>query len=171
MKNALAAMLIACGLPSALFGAEPARGTHADPAYGFSMAIPSLGLRGDVPTVPRLVVAGPARDGFSPNCNVQVQFVDLGLKGFMDLTTQQFAAAGVRLLGRQDRKVSNLDAAAFEYAASLNDRELRFMALAVAAKDRVWLVTCTSLAATFASHRDDFRLVIDSFAVTSPPKN
>lgn len=171
MNQRIALVVTLCIVASLPCRAGASAGHYEDPAYSFSMAIPSLGESNDALVIQRFAVAGPVQDDFAPNCNVQVQFLATDLDGFMDLTLRQFNAAGLKVVRRDSRRVSDLPAATFEYMGPLNSRDLRFLALVVSGSDRFWLLTCTGLSSTFEQHRAAFTLAIDSFRVTSPRKS
>lgn len=139
-----------------------------DPAYGFSVEIPSLGEAAKSVSVQRLLVADEPAGGFAPNCNVQVQFGDMSLDAYLDLTRQQFTASGFELIESKAATVSARPASVLEYAGPVGGRSLRFLALVVAGADRFWLLTCTATADTFAAHRPAFSKAVASFALTQP---
>jgi hypothetical protein len=169
MKN-LFAFVVAIG--ALALGPRTAAGSGAarfeDPAYGFSVEIPSLGEGAKTVSVQRLVVADQPAGGFAPNCNVQVQVAEMSLDGYLDLTRQQFAANGFELLESKAATVSARPASVLEYAGPVGGRSLRFLALVVAGADRFWLLTCTATADTFAAHRPAFAKAVESFALTKP---
>ena len=63
-----------------------------------------------------------------------------------------------------------MPAARFEYSGQLGGHDLHFLALAVSGGDRVWLLTCTALSATFGDYKDAFTQALDSFTVVAPEK-
>jgi len=160
-------VLLLLGSVAASRAAETPAGHVEDPVFGFSVDLPAIGDATDAITVQRLVVAGPTVKGFAPNCNVQIQYTDLGLDSYMELSRKQFVAAGLELLKQEDREISSHRATAMEYAGSLGGNDLHFSALVVAGAGRVWLVTCTALESSFAQHRASFARVLDSFRVTA----
>ncbi len=144
----------------------PAAGHFDDPQFGFSVDLPAIGGSRSATVVQRLTVAGPAADGFAPNCNVQIQRTDMDLDAYLATTRKQFESVGVQLLETERRTVSGLPASRLHYAGDLAGRHLRFVALAVIGGDQVWLVTCTALAESFHRHEAAFLELIDSFTVT-----
>ena len=97
------------------------------------------------------MVADQPAGGFAPNCNVQVQFVEMSLDAYLDLTRQQFEAGGFDLLEYRTSTVSSHPARTLEYAGQVGGRSLRFLALVVSGADRFWLVTCTATAVSPAT--------------------
>jgi hypothetical protein len=169
MKRTIAVLvMMAASAGTASVAADARTGHYDDPAYGFSMAVPSLGSSAGVPMVQRLGVAAPVRDGFAANCNVQVQFSKDDFDSFVGLSLRQFTAAGLKVLQQSPKKVSGQPAIVWEYSGQLAGHDLQFLALAVYGGDRVWLLTCSALAKTFADYKQAFGEVIDSFAVTKP---
>ena len=136
-----------------------------DPVFGFSVDIPAIGDPAGAPLVQRLIVMGPAVDGFAPNCNLQIQYTDMGLDAYLELTRKQFAAHSIELVAETRRVTSGLPGSIIEYTASTAGRKLHHLALAVASSDRVWLLTCTSLEESFPRHRPAFLQIVDSFRV------
>ena len=169
MKRTLAilVMMVAWARTSTV-AADAPMGHYDDPAYGFSMAIPSLGSSAGALMVQRLAFAAPIRDGFAANCNVQVQFFKGDFESFIDLSVRQFAAADLKVLQQSPKKVSGQPAIVWEHTGQLSGHDLHFLELAVYGGDRVWLLTCTALATTFAEYKQAFGEVIDSFTVTKP---
>ena len=169
MKKTIALLVMmaaSASTPSA--AADAPTGRYEDPAYGFSMAIPALGSTAGAPTVQRMAVGAPIRDGFAANCNAQVQFFKDDFESFIGLSLRQFTAAGLKVLRQSSKKVSGQPAVVWEYTGPLADHDLHFLALAVYGGDRVWLLTCSALAKTFADYQQAFGEVIDSFTVTKP---
>lgn len=137
-----------------------------DPVFGFSVDVPSIGDPKDAIAVQRLLVGGPAVNGFAPNCNVQVQYTDMDIGPYMELSRKQFVAMGLEVVEEARRKVSGLPAAATDYVGPVGGRDLRFASLAVVGTGRVWLVTCAALADSYAQHEATFSRVLESFRVT-----
>ena len=169
MKKLVIVAFIALSGTPCYAAAREAVAHLSDPIFGFSVDIPSIGDPTAAPLVQRLIVMGPAVNGFAPNCNIQVQKYDEGLDAYMVLTRGQFAAVGVKTVAETRRTTSKLPSALFDYTGTTGGRDLHFLALAVAARDRVWLVTCTALAESYASHRLAFTRLIDSFSIQGTP--
>ena len=136
-----------------------------DPVFGFTVDLPSLGDPTDALLVQRLVVMGPAVDGFAPNCNVQIQYTAMGLDAYLELTRKQFSEHGAVLAAEKRRTTSGLPSTVIEYTLSSSGGPLRHISLAVAASERVWLLTCTALDASFSQHRSAFEHILESFTV------
>jgi hypothetical protein len=163
-KLATAAFLGLLVLPMRA-GATEAVAHLSDPTFGFSVDLPSIGDPTGALVVQRLIVMGPTADAFAPNCNIQIQYTDVGLDAYMALTHKQFTTAAFRTVTDNRRTTSKLPSALIEYTGSLGGRDLHFLTLAVAGPDRVWLVTCTALAESYAGHRTAFTQLIESFSV------
>lgn len=157
--------LLTIVLSGAAAGAAVPAARFVDPIQGFSVEVPALGESAQVATIQRLVVAGPQENGFSPNCNVQVQFVAMSVEAFRDLSLRQFATMEFKVHDTKERTVSGRRAVTFEYSGVMYERNLRFAALAVGGEDRIWLLTCTALEEQFEKHRSEFAGVIASFAL------
>jgi hypothetical protein len=147
--------------------AETSGSTFTDPVFNFSVEVPALGDPASAPTVTRVIVSGPLIDGFATNCNVQVQYARMDHAEFIDLSLQQFGAAGIRVLEQKPEKVSGLEATRFEYAGQMGGRDLHFLALAVTDADRVVMLTCTTLEKRFEAERQVLLGVLESFRVQS----
>ena len=169
MKKTIAMLvMMAASARTPSVAADAHMGHYDDLAYGFSMAIPPLASSAGAPIVQRLAVGAPVRDGFAANCNVQIQFSKDDFDSFIDLSRRQFAAEGLKVLQQSPKKVAGQPAIVWEYTGQLAGHDLRFLALAVYGGDRVWLLTCSALAKTFADSKQAFGEVIDSFTVTKP---
>lgn len=149
--------------PAARAGASGA--TYADPIFGFSVEVPALGDPAAAPTVTRVVVSGPTVDGFATNCNVGVQYPRMSHAEFIELSLQQFSAAGIRLVEQKPEKVSGLPATRLEYAGQMGGRDLHFLALVVTEAERVVMLTCTTLERRFEAERRVLGRVLESFRV------
>ena len=139
-----------------------------DPVFGYSVDLPSIGNPGAAPVVQRLVVMGPAVDGFAPNCNLQIQYTGMGLPAYLELTRKQFIDHGATLVTESPGTRSGLPGAVIEYTTS-GGHGLRHLALAVASADRVWLLTCTALDTSFSQHRPTFDRILESFTLKAEP--
>ncbi len=168
-KDICAALLLGLAMVSAI-KAEAASVAHLDdPVFGFSVDLPSIGDPSGAQLVQRLIVMGPAVDGFAPNCNLQIQYTNMGLDAYLELTRKQLSAHGASLVAETRRPTSGLPAAVIEYTAGNGGRGLRHLALAVAGSDRVWLLTCTALDTSFSQHRPTFGQIIESFTPKQVP--
>lgn len=145
--------------------AAPASATFVDPVHRFSVEVPALGRPDAAPAVGRLVVAGPMIDGFATNCNVQVQYPRMEHAEFIELSLQQFSAAGFPVVANEAVEVSGLPAARMEYRGSLDGQALRFLALVVTDAERVVMLTCAAPEARFEAERAELGRVLASFAV------
>ena len=168
MRRTTALALLCFAAASAISAEAPSVAHLDDPVFGYSVDLPSIGDPSDALVVQRLVVMGPAVNGFAPNCNLQIQYTSMGLPAYLDLTRKQFVEHGATLVNEKQDPSSGLPGALIEYTTSGSHR-LRHLALAVASADRVWLLTCTALDASFSQHRATFEQILESFTVNPEP--
>jgi hypothetical protein len=156
MKHAAALLVAALLTPACLFAHSGEVAHYSDPDYGFSFDIPSLGSASGAHNVQRIAVTGPARNGFAPNCGVQIQFTKMTFADYLNLSHRQFKASKITIIAEHKTRVSGLPAVTVEYKGNLRGRDLHFLSLAVRANDRIWLLTCTALEDSFSSFKNDF---------------
>lgn len=162
----LAFALVAAGLTVTGAGAaEAPKATYSDRLYGFSLDVPDLGDSEGALVVQRAAFAAAPRDGFAANCNVQIQFLEMKLSAYMDMSVKQLDAFGLELIREEPKEVSGREGAILEYSGTVGDKELGFLALAVGGGDRFWLVTCTAPTDSFDDHRPSFVELLESFQV------
>lgn len=154
-------------LLSALPGSAEKVAHYEDEVYGFRLSAPALGPDSGVPVVQRVLVFGPAQNGFAPNCGVQVQQAPMSLDEYMQLTARQMDAAGYEMLSRSRVRVSGLPAEKLRYKGNVGGNDLTFTALAVDRDDVILLLTCTALSTSADDFASDFEKVIESFEVQS----
>jgi len=165
MKRLIVALIFLFVAIQTVHAAETLRAHFEDPEFGFSLDVPSIGGQGSTGSIQRLIVFGAPTNGFAPNCNVQVQHTAMGLKAYMEMSQAQFKQRKIELVATARRTVSGLPASTLHYRGTLGGRHLEFSALAVAGRDRVWLLTCTARADSFKRYQAPFAKVVDSFRV------
>lgn len=97
---------------------------------------------------------------------VQIQEVRITREAFIDLTKQQFDAAGVTLRSSSKREVSGRPAVMFDYEGQLTGRSLRFLQMAVFLPERVLLLTYTAPMSSFPGLEAEFRRSLETFKLT-----
>lgn len=168
MRRTTSFALLCFAAASAIRAEAPSVAHLNDPVFGYSVDLPSIGDPSDALVVQRLVVMGPAVNGFAPNCNLQIQYTSMGLPAYLDLTRRQFIDHGATLIKESQDSNSGLPGGLIEYTTS-GSHPLRHLALAVASSDRVWLLTCTALDASFSEHRPTFEQILKSFTLNPGP--
>ena len=139
------------------------RSTYSDAVYGFAFDAPRFPPAGADQVAIPVNVSGVGEGGFASNVNVMVQPKAASRKAYRDRAIAQFKQMGLTLHAARDLTVSDRDAALFDYSGRIAGRDLHFLALAVIAKDRVFLVTCTATAGAFKRLEPEFRACLDSF--------
>lgn len=130
--------------------------------YGFSLKPPpfpaetAFGI-GATP----VTFQGAAKDGVAPNCNVQIQNVNLTPAQYKELSLNQFNVIGLSMRAEEDRKVSGKEAFFWRYGGA----GVEAVALVVFATKRVYLVTCLASVSNFAKEEARFMGAINSFAL------
>ena len=138
--------------------------TYRDEANGFSLDAPRFaGATAGASQV--LTIAGPNIDGFSPNCNVQIQFMDGSLADYEKLSAGQFESLGWTMIDSRPTKISNRPALRWHYAGQMRGNDFEWLAVVVARESKFYLLTCTARAATFKDFREAFEQSIESFAI------
>jgi hypothetical protein len=162
----LALLLLGSAAPSALAvlrSQDPKPSAYTDGLYGFSLNAPGFPGAGEGQTALRALFFAAAEKGFADNVNVGVQGTDMTLEQYVELSAGQFKQAGFKVNSQARKKVSGREAVAWDYEGRQGGRELRWLALAVADKSRVFLVTCTASKETFERRRMGFEACLESF--------
>jgi len=162
MKSIALAILLA--VPAAGLARPAAPSIYTDGTHGFRIQAPAF-PKTKIGSVIPVMFLGPPNEGFSPNANVMVQYTNAGLEGYRELTLGQFKASGMTVHAVENRKVSGRDALFFDYSGRQGTRDLRWLALAVVEKDRVFLTTCTAPKDDFPALEKEFRACLGSFSV------
>ena len=166
MKRILVVMIPALLASVALFAratAPAAPSTYKDGLYGFTIQAPGFP---DAPAgsgaVP-VMFLGPGEDGFSSNVNVGVQKTATTADAYAALSRKQFEAAGFKVNSETKARVSGKDAVLWDYEGKAQGRELRWLAMAVVDRDRVFLITGTATRDGFGKIEKEFRACLESF--------
>ena len=135
---------------------------YTNGVYGFSIQPPAFPRPEKDSSLQAAMFFAPARDGFAANLNVMVQEVKMSLDDYAKMSMGQFKQAGIKVVSEARKKVSGRDALLLEYEGRLNNRALKWIALAVADGDRIYLITGTSEPADDAAARE-FKASLESF--------
>jgi hypothetical protein len=145
--------------------AEATVSNYTDTQYKFSISPPAF-PQGNAPMVVPVVFAGPSKDRFSANVTVMIQENQPAKDAYLQTTSQQIENAGGKINSSKALKIGDNEAQELDYEVNnMNNggQDMRFLALAVFKEGRVYLVTCTSLAASFEKNQPEFQKCIDSF--------
>jgi len=159
--------LLAVLIPGLLASAVPvaAPSTYRDGLYGFTIQAPVFPAVAEGTGVMPVMFMGPGSDGFASNINVGVQKTTTTLDAYVALSKTQFEAAGFKVNSEARSKVSGREAVVFDYQGKAQGLELRWLALAVVDKDRVFLVTATATPDGFGKIEKEFRACLESFRI------
>lgn len=135
---------------------------YQDARYGYSIEAPVFPEIPAGSTVVPVLFTGPSDEGFAPSVNVMIQKTAITLDEYVKLSKVQFDEAGLKVRSETRRKVSGREAVFWEYEGTLNDRELRWLSLAVVDTDRVYLITATLLSRQFASLEKQMNACLES---------
>jgi hypothetical protein len=161
---ALFALLVGVTLVRADAPAAAAKSSYVDVTYGFSLNPPDFGAS-KTRIVP-VTFIGPEKKGFSDNVNVLVQPMKTTRKDWLATTSREFEQVGAKMNSTKELQVSGHDAVILDYEASMNQRKLHFLALAVFLPDRVYLLTGTVQADDFAALQPELQRTLESFRLT-----
>jgi hypothetical protein len=153
-----AALLLADGRPAVQ--AAP----YKDARYGFSIVPPAFQAVDAVSITPVMFFAAPEK-GFAANLNVVVQTTPLTAKEYAELSRGQFEQMGLKINSEKAVKVAGRDGFLWDYEGKTQGLNLHWLALAVADKGRVFLLTATATADGFETHEKAFRAALQSFSL------
>lgn len=105
--------------------------------YGFSIDELETTIKDE--NVFALSMSLPAKDGFAPNINVQVQHFREGMEKYMEISRTQFKQMGVKVL---DIRIEG-DIGYLEYTNVVQGMDMRFFAKVIKRGDTVYLATAT----------------------------
>jgi len=134
---------------------------YQDGLYGFSLQGPAFPAAEKGSNVTPVMLLGPAQNGFAGNVNVMVQQVAVTRDAYRKISTDGFKAAGFKVNADRNMTVSGKDAILFDYEGTQQGLQLRFLALAVIDKERVFVVTGTALKDSFPEK--EFMACLNSF--------
>ena len=141
--------------------------TYTDGLYGFTIQAPSFSAVAKGSMVIPVMLLGPAENAFSSNVNVVVQETAMTREEYRKVTFAQIEAARFKVISEKNTTVSKKDALLIEYEGEQQGRDLRWLALAVFAGERVHVVTCTALMDSYAKQEAAFKECIDSFQLAN----
>jgi hypothetical protein len=142
---------------------DPKPSLYTDSLYGFSIQAPPFSKAGPDTNVIPVMLLGPSDDEFSPNMNVLVQNTSISFSDFAETSRKQFETAGLRITRETSSKIGGRDALTWVYEGMMQGHELRWLARAIAAKGRIYLITYTSLAKNYAKYEKAFLESLESF--------
>lgn len=169
MKRSMAVVLVGFCLIGLVVAGDDLGGkapTFSDEAYGFSIEAPVFATPPQGGQVTRLIVLGPAEDGFAANVNVVVQHVSTSRDQLRAASLQQFQALGLSVGSHRDTTIAGRDAVIFDSHGIQQGRNLRFLSAAVIDTHRVFVITCTAPTESFERHQEAFQRSIASFKLT-----
>ena len=139
---------------------------YADETYGFAIRPPAFPAAAKgVNVIPIMMLAAP-ENRFASNVNIVVQEKATTREEYRKLSLDEMQAAGLELLSDKDATVSKRDALQFEYQGYQQGNHLRWLALAVIDKERVYVVTCTALKDDYPKYEAAFKGCLESFELT-----
>jgi hypothetical protein len=164
MKTATAFLLGALST-AGLAAAARAPSTYVDATYGFSIAAPSFPAAPKGGTCSPAIFFGPPEAEFAPNVNVLIQENALSLDAYAELNRKEMKELNLTSIDEKRVEVSGRPALRLEYAGKLGPRALHWLAVAVAARGRVYLVTATCPEEAWARHEKALRASLESFVL------
>jgi len=129
--------------------------------YGFEMEAPTINSL-NTETVQYLAMCLPAKDGFAPNVNLQIQPFAGSLQEYNDLSVRQFKDAHLKVLENQTLG-SEID---MEYAGDFRGNSLHWYARAIKQDQKIFLLTATALEKSWAADSGPLLESIRSFKLT-----
>lgn len=159
-------VLLPLGLALATGAMQAKHSSYTDAVYNFKLDPPSFPPAADGSSITAATFLAPPDKDFAANVNVMVQKVAMTRDQYAELTRSQFKSAGLKVNSEKALSVSGKEAMLWDYEGSMQNRELRFLSLAVADKAQVYLVTCTALKAEFPKYEKEFHACVDSFTLT-----
>lgn len=142
------------------------RSTYRDAIYGFALSAPRFPKAGPQQAISPVMLLGPAENGLASNVNVLVLPLSTTRKAYHDRSMAEFKASGAKVNSDRNFTVSGREGFMVDYEAKPQDRDLRFLALAVIDKGRVLLITCTAPRVSYAKFETEFKACLNSFKLT-----
>jgi hypothetical protein len=161
MKNPSKA-LVAAALFWLAISSQAAAATIELPLYGFQMdALDATPDSSNPTTVIQTFL--PATDGFAPNINVQIQPYTGTVKDYATTSKRQFEQMKWKLVSDQQPNDNEWNV---EYTGSFQGSDLHFLARAVSADGKVYLITATAKESQWTTVGDTLRKHLESFKLT-----
>jgi len=141
----------------------PAPSVYTNDVYGFSIIPPAFPKAEKTAGGQAAMFFAPVRKAFADNLNVVVQATKLSIDEYVELSKGQFKQFDFKLTSEKRMKVSGREAALFEYEGQTQGRDMKWMALAVADGERIFLATGTAAAEDYDSVSKEFKASLESF--------
>jgi PsbP len=158
MKNPTQALVVAT-LFSLAISSQAGAATIELPLYGFQMDALDAAPDSSSPTTV-IQTFLPATDGFAPNINVQIQPYTGTIKDYATNSKSQFEQMKWKVVSDQQ---SNANEWNVEYSGSFQGSDLHFLARAVCANEKVYLITATAKESQWTTVGDTLRKHLESF--------
>jgi hypothetical protein len=139
-----------------------AAGDYTSETYGFTFRPPAYPRVQSGMAMTAMFLAPPEAN-FSANVNVVVESAPMTLDEHRKMALADLKKASFTVTAESTPMVSGRPAYQVEYEGMLQNRKMRWLALGVLAKDRVYLVTCTALRENFEHYEKEFRACLASF--------
>jgi hypothetical protein len=162
MKNPAKALVLTT-LFSLPISSQAGAATIELPLYGFQMDALDAAPDSSSPTTV-IQTFLPATDGFAPNINVQIQPYTGTIKDYAATSKRQFEQMKWRLVSDQQPNDNEWNV---EYTGSFNGSDLHFLARAVSANGKVYLITATAKESQWMTVGDTLRKHVESFKLVS----
>jgi len=108
----------------------------------------------------------PASNGFSANVNVQIQPFPGSTKDYKKMSNAQFEQMGINVITCTEKQ----GATYWEYAGTMQGRQLHFYAKAIKVGHLFYLATGTDLESNWSKTSKSIKAVIDSFTIIDRKK-
>jgi hypothetical protein len=158
MKNLTKALGVAT-LFSLAISSQAGAATIELPLYGFQMDALDAAPDSSSPTTV-IQTFLPATDGFAPNINVQIQPYTGTIKDYATTSKGQFEQMKWKVVSDQQPNDNEWNV---EYTGSFHGSDLHFLARAVSANQKVYLITATAKESQWTTVGDTLRKHLESF--------
>jgi hypothetical protein len=138
---------------------------YTDPAYGYTLEPPRFPAGKDGDAGVRVMMYSVPEGGFAANVNVLVAHRRITRADLRAETLRDLGQMNWKVVSTKELMVSGREAIVFEYEGAMPGQAqmLRFMGLSVVDDDRLFTITGTALAKSFASVEKEMRASIESF--------
>jgi hypothetical protein len=158
MKNLTKALGVAASFSLAV-SSQSGAATIELPLYGFQMDALDAAPDSSSPTTV-IQTFLPATDGFAPNINVQIQPYTGTIKDYATTSKGQFEQMKWKVVSDQQPNDNEWNV---EYTGSFHGSDLHFLARAVSANQKVYLITATAKESQWTTVGDTLRKHLESF--------
>lgn len=165
MKRTAIAFALGMFVASTAWGLQQKikRSTFQDEVVGYNFEVPRFPNNTASSAGVKASFTASPTDGFASNVNILVQEIKTTRDAFREESKKGVDQLGLKFIEDRDVTISGRDAVRYEYAGTLQNRQLHFMGVAIIDKDRVILLTGTALEAEFPSLQAEFKASLDSF--------